>query len=258
MRIGKRLTLALATVTLVAGTLGATPGSAATPLAGETMYWKIDTAAAHGLVAVNDPSGGGLDLAFHLWGLRPSTSYVLRGSTAGCSGGAGIAIFERAFTTNGEGVAWDPVTIAGSLPDIRSVRIVRAGSSARVVCVNSRPLSAGGPNPSIAIIKLAFRGGRGLAVIDETSTRRTVVSVSGLNAGDRHTVVLRNSGCPAGGSLLGRYGFRPDASGRALVDRIVFESTAAPAGLGGSVAAESLRLMRGTTMLVCGTPINAL
>lgn len=255
MQVRRRVAVITATIALAVTALAAGPAAGATPLAGESMYWKVDKNGVKGLVAVNTPNGDDLTVAFQLWGLRPNTKYVLRGSPAACSAPAGAPVFERGFKTNGKGVYWDPVTVPAALAEIASLRLRQDGRSSPLLCINSSSGVTGGPNPNIATIKIAFTGGRGVAVIDETSTRRTVVSLTGLKPGVRHTLVIGTDGCGGGGTVLHRYRFTPDAKGRALVERIVFEP-ASVAGLGGEIIAGSIRVKRGSTTLDCATPFN--
>jgi hypothetical protein len=259
MQVRRRVAVTMATVALLVTALAAAPVAAETPLAGLSRYWKVDKNSVKGLVTVNTPNGVDLTVAFHLWGLTPDASYILRGSSAPCSSPAGTPEFQRTFKANSKGIYWDPVTVPAAIEDMASVRLFRKriDKASPVLCINSSSGAAGRPNANIATLKIGG-GVRGVAVIDESNTRRTVVSLTGLKAGVQHTLVIGTGGCTgSGGTILHRYRFTPDAKGRALVERFVFEP-ASVAGLGGGTVAGSIRVKRGSTQLACATPVNAI
>jgi hypothetical protein len=264
MQVRRRVAMVAATLALVISAGAAVPVAAETPLLGLSRYWKVDKNGVKGLVAVNTPNGVDLELAFQLWGLQAKASYILRGSSTPCSQAEGSPLFQRGFTTNAKGAYWDPVVVPADISDIASVRLIRkrSTSSSQVLCVNSSS-GASGFGASVAVSKLIGEGVRGIAVVDETSTRRTIVALSGLRSGVRHAIILRTGDCASGtgGSLLHDYRVTPGSSGRVLLERFVVESataSAVPAGLGGESVAGSVRVKRGSTTLACATPLNSI
>lgn len=257
---GRRFLSAMAVSMALLGAIASVaPAVALTPITGKTVYWKVDRAGVKGLVTATEITAVGTDVLFTLWGLRPNGNYSLGGFTSVCSGGASGSLFLRDFTANSRGVAWDPVVVAGSITDARSIRIRDLDSGTDVLCENTSRYGTG-PSEFVGPIKIKAAGGvRGIAVIDETSTRRVVMAVTGLRAGNGHTIVIRSVGCVSGGQVLNRWRFTPNAHGRALVDRAVLEpaSAVAPSGTGSVVlVAGSLRLKRGSTGISCSVPVN--
>lgn len=237
---------------LVGAFASVAPVAATTPLVGETMYWKADQAGIKGLITVTFDAGLNT-ISWNLWGLRAGGNYALAGFGETCADDTPSgSLFLVDFTANAKGFSWDPVTVAGTLSTTGSVRIRDLDAGEPVVCLDSASIDTGGPSPSIGTIKLKAPGVRGLAVIDETSSGRTVLAITGLRASTRHRIVLRSAGC-TGGTVLRTDAFTSSGTGRALVDRRVFEPAG---GITGELTAGSLRVKRGTTSVVCGVPTN--
>lgn len=253
MRV-RRVLGSLAVIGALVGVLaGSVPAAAVTPIQGKTTYWVIDRAGIKGLVTATEITGSGLTVAFTLWGLRPGGNYALGGLAPTCASVPSGSVFLRDITANARGFVWDPVTVAGTVSDIRSIRLRDLDAGADVFCVNSSRWGTG-PSEAVGVTKIKTTGGvRGLAVIDETSTRRVVMAVGGLRAGIGHTIVVKSVSCVSGGRVLNRYRFAPNGQGRAFLDRAVLE----PAGTGSvDLVAGSLRIKRGPTPVSCSVPVN--
>jgi hypothetical protein len=228
----------LVTVALTAAlVLGAVAAGAAEPggQAGSgTAAWKLQAGKARGLVALTQ-EGDQFALSFQFLGLKADHRYRLLGHASGCDAATG-RIFQRSFTTDGNGTAWDPVMFSGSAGAVNSVRL-RDLATGEVVLCTAGPTIPLSTNTDPIKVDVTESGVRGLVVVSQGSNLRVLGTMTGLDADSAHRLIERQDACTTSGPLLFKIGFSTNAAGGVLFDR----QSPLPAS-GDPLAGASLRL----------------
>ena len=173
-----------------------------------TTSFLFDSGAGKGVVTLTQGAAG-TELAFNLYGLKPSTKYRLVVSSQGCDSNSGT-MTSRAFRTTSRGSTWDPVTV-NSAATPRSARIVRASSGRTVICTNRA-------HPATSSVKIRNATPGVLAVLQGGDTWRMSLSVGGLRAATKYSMVALEGGCDPSSPVIKRGTFRSTSKGFALVD----------------------------------------
>lgn len=183
------------------------PAVAASPTDTLTEF-IIPSGPGKGLIAVTQGPAGS-ELSFMVAGLSPRTKYTMVISSKGCRSSKGTLV-RRGFTTDGRGVAWDPV-LSRATATPKSVRILKGRQM--IVCNPAGHTH----RPLVSAIKVTAP--KALVSVSRASTMWTAsVAVGGLTKNTRYQFAAVQGGCTAGARTLMQGFFTTDRKGFGVLD----------------------------------------